>query len=175
MNDYETIINFIAGSRQDYKCFDLLKELLKTNSSFLSCIEKGISEGQITGFSDKLWEQIDKQNIRDYYKNFENYFANGFNLGRCTYTSRQLSFSFQNCYICGGVLDLLKNTTNSEDGSHTWIEDYTFIYDTTLMLKINHKYKEQLGYKTENRINPNLDNIYAYEKEFTNDTSLRRH
>lgn len=162
----------ISEDRKDYKCFDLLKDLL-SNEKFKSIIDIGVNNGYITGFDDELWDKIDNQNIRT-NKTFTEHFEDGINIGSCTSMSRQLSYSFDSCYICGGILPILKGTKNSIDGSHTWILTGDKIIDTSLMLVIDKDYANELGYVELNRVNPNMDEYYRKTKEYTNDTSLNR-
>ena len=112
------------------------------------------------------------QNIRK-INSFEDVFIDGANIGYCTVAAKQLSYSLDDCYICGGTLPLLKNTKNCKDGSHTWILYNDEVIDTTLMLIISYDYIETIGYKEENWYNPNLDPIYLESKTFTRDISIK--
>jgi len=68
---------------------------------------------------------------------------------------------------------VLAGTKNCVDGSHTWLVENGKIYDTTLMLIIDEVFaKESLGYKEENRYDPNRDKFYSAAKEFTLDSSF---
>lgn len=167
------IINYLANDKSEYKCYDLLKQLLKDNEEFRNIIIEGINENKITGFTEEIWNKINKQNIIGGH-NFQDYFQNGFNIGNCTKTSIQLSYSLDYPYICGGTLNILKGTLNSSDGKHTWIIDNNKIIDTSLMLIIDKDYYLKLGYKEENRRNPNTDPRYNSIKDFTNDESLKK-
>ena len=158
-----------------YKCYDTIKKLLKENERFLSIIIKGIQEGKIQGFSAELWDKLAKQNLRSRgVKSFVDVFVDGYNQGYCTVCSKQVSYSLDTCYLCGGVLPILKGTINCPEGAHTWIEYKDKIIDTTLMLVIDKTLKTELGYIEENRYNPNNDPIYSATKEFTNDSSIKR-
>lgn len=163
----------IDDSRNQYKCFDELKRLLKNNNHFLQVISTGVEMGMVSGFSDELWQKIKEQNIRR-IRSFEDVFIDGANIGYCTVASKQLSYSLDNCYICGGVLPILIGTKNCEDGSHTWLLWDNKIIDTTLMLVINQEYASKVGYIEENRYNPLEDPIYLAAKEFTLDTNLKK-
>lgn len=167
------LLEFLAGERQEYKCYDELKRLLTEDENFRKIIEEGIASGKIRGFDKELWEKIRTQNIRR-INSFEDVFIDGANIGYCTVASRQLSFSLNSCYICGGVLPILKGTRNCVDGRHTWISHGDEIIDTTLMLILKEEYSPKIGYIEENRYNPNVDPIYSAAKDFTNDSSLRR-
>lgn len=171
----EKIISIIAPSGSDnYKCYDTLRYLLQ-DEKFLNIISIGIKEGKITGFSESLWQKLASQNIRAKGVNsFLEVLRDGYNQGYCTVCSKQVSYSLDNPYICGGVLPVLKGTTNSPDGSHTWILDKGYIIDTTLMLVIEENYAKNLGYIEENRYNPNIDPIYMSTKEYTCDKTIRK-
>lgn len=169
----EILNAIIDEDKINYRCYDTLKNLLKNNVQFANAVKKGIDTGKITKFSSELWDKIRNQNIR-IINNFEDVFVNGANIGYCTVASKQLSYSFNECFICGGVLPVLKNTPNCIDGSHTWINYNGKIIDTTLMLIIDEDFANEIGYKEQNRYNPNLDSIYLAAKEWTNDSSLKK-
>lgn len=172
----DNIINYIGGEEtKDYHCYDTLKKLLLENENFRATIIKGIQEHKIIGFGQELWAKLKNQNLRSPNVNsFIDVFAEGYNQGYCTVCAKQVSYSLDTCYLCGGVLPLIKGTINCPDGNHTWIEYQDKIIDTTLMLIIDSSYKNELGYIEENRYNPNYDQIYSATKEFTNDTTLKK-
>ncbi len=163
----------ISDERFQYKCFDELKRLIHEDKNFYQTLLNGIKAEKVLGFPEDLWEKINKQNIRG-IDNFETVFKEGANIGYCTVAAKQLSYSFSNCYLCGGVLPILKGTRNCPDGSHTWILVNNKIIDTTLMLIISEDYANKLGYIEENRYDPSIDPIYNASKEFTNDSNLKR-
>ena len=169
----EILNELINNERFNYKCFDLLKQLLNENLEFRNIIEKGVKEHKIFGFNEELWTKINNQNIRG-IDNFESVFRDGANIGYCTVAAKQLSYSLDNPYICGGTVKYLVNTPKSPDGSHTWILNDNYIIDTTLMLIIDKSYMNKLGYVEENKYNPNIDPIYNAAKDFTLDTSLKK-
>lgn len=157
-----------------YKCFDVLKELVNSNNDFCEALKDGYFSGKVEAFGNDTWEKISKQNIRT-INSFMDVFMEGTNIGYCTVASKQLSYSFNDCQICGGLLPILAGTKNCEDGSHTWMIHNGKIYDTTLMLVIDEGFaKERLGYIEENRYDPNKDVYYSAAKEFTLDESLRK-
>ena len=171
----DEMIKYIGSETTNYKCYDTLKTLLNENQEFKNIIIKGIKEGKISGFSNELWEKLNNQNLRSPgVKSFVNVFIDGYNQGYCTVCAKQVSYSLDTCYLCGGVLPILKGTINCPDGNHTWIEYKDKIIDTTLMLVIDKDLKKQFGYIEENRYNPNSDSIYSATKEFTNDTSIKK-
>ena len=159
---------------EDYKCYDILKYLLSTNDEFRKIIVEAIKEGKVRGFSNELWDKLNTQNLRfSGIENFDDIFRNGFNLGYCTPCSKQVSYSLNNCFICGGILPILKGTINCPNGEHTWIEYNGRILDTSLMLDIDSSLSQKIGYLKENEYNPNDNKIYCSAKEFANDPSFR--
>ena len=162
----------IDEDKKGYKCYSELIRLLCENKNFRETIVLGIKEGKIRGIDEKLWEKIRFQNIRR-INSFEDVFIEGANIGYCTVAAKQLSYSLDSCYLCGGTLSILEGTKNCEDGSHTWILYNNEVIDTTLMLIISKDYIEKVGYKEENRYNPNCDLIYLAAKSFTNDNSIK--
>ena len=169
----DLILNLIPESKMDYKCYDELKKILFSNEKYRSIIEEGFLCEKITAFSDEIWEKIRKLNVRG-IDNFEDVFLYGFNIGSCTSICEQLSYSFNHCFICGGRLPLLEGTKNSPDGSHTWISYNEKIIDTTLMLIIDEKFSEKIGYIEENRYNPNMNPFYRAAKEWANDPEFKK-
>lgn len=166
------MLKLLTGEeRYDYKCFDELKRLFNCNEDFKNFVVEGYSKGEISGFNEELWDRIKSQNIRK-INSFEDVFRDGANIGYCTVASKQLSYSLDECYICGGVLPLLKGTTNCEDGSHTWIVCDNRVIDTTLMLIMTEEYANKMGYLEQNRYDPNVDPVYLAAKEFTNDKTI---
>ena len=74
-------------------------------------------------FTIELWLKLKNQNLRSPGVNsFIDVFAEGYNQGYCTVCAKQVSYSLDTCYLCGGVLPLIKGTINCPDGTHTWIE-----------------------------------------------------
>ena len=174
--DIDSIMKYICASgTENYKCYDTLKELLGKDDKFREIVASGIKAGKVEGFNLELWQRLAEQNLRSPGVNsFVDVFIQGANQGYCTVCAKQVSYSLDTCYLCGGVLPILKGTINSPDGSHTWIEYDNKIIDTTLMLIFDTDLKDAFGYIEENRYNPNYDKVYSATKEFTNDTSLRK-
>lgn len=164
----------IDDDKKYYKCFDMLRDLVEKNSEFKKKLEEGFFSGKVEGFSPDVWDKIAKQNVRR-INSFTDVFVEGANLGYCTVASKQLSYSFNGCQICGGVVPLLVGTVNCIDGSHTWMVCDNKIYDTSLMLIIDEGFaKESLGYIEENRYDPNRDFRYSAAKEYTLDEDIRK-
>lgn len=168
----ENILRHIYEDKFDYKGTEIMKQLFYNNEEFRNIIIEGIKTGKVSGFPKELWDKIEKQNIRR-INSFLDVFKEGANLGYCTPASKQLSYSLPDgCLIAGGVVEYLKGTKNSMDGSHTWVVYDGKIYDTTLMLMIDLDFASKLKYKQERIDNPLLDSNYRAAKEFTNDTEL---
>ena len=161
----------IKYGTESYKCYDILRGKL-LDENFCNKIKKGIESNKVFGFTDELWKMIENQNLRAPFS-FIDVFKDGANKKYCTVAAKQLSYSFDTCYICGGILPILAGTDNCKDGSHTWIDKDGYVIDTSLMLIIEENFAKELGYVEENRYNPNLDSIYRAAKEFTNDNSLK--
>ena len=157
----------------EYKCFDLLKEKLKENHHFREIIKIGIKAGLVSKFPRDLFDRVCEQNIRARFEPVQ-LFIDGANIGSCTTMSKLVSYSLDNCDICGGTLDILEGTKNSVAGSHTWISYRGIAIDTSLMISVNEKFTKQFGYIEENRYNPNIDPIYRAAKDYATDKDLRR-
>ncbi len=167
-SEIKSILEFLIDEDIfEYKCFDILKEKLITDKEFRETIKKGIEKGKIKKFPRELFDKVCNQNIRAPFDMVQ-IFIDGANLGNCTKMSLMVSYSLPECEICGGTLDILKGTKNSEDGSHTWISYNGWIIDTSLMITISESIKEELHYNEENRYNPNIDEYYIVSKEYSN-------
>ena len=175
MNVKEILDYLYTAKEPNFKCYDTIKSLLEKNEEFRNIIINGIKENKIWGFDQDLWQKLESQNLRSPgVKSFVDVFRDGYNQGYCTVCAKQVSYSLNTCYICGGTLPILKGTTNCQDGEHTWIEYQNTIIDTTLMILIDKEYSKKIGYIEENRYNPNNDRIYSATKEFTNDMTIKR-
>lgn len=174
-DDMDKILSsLIDDKRKDYKCFGMLKHYYETDEEFAKFLRKGVLEGRILGYDDKLWDKMASLNVRAPI-NFEEAFGEGFNEGNCTKFSKYLSYCFSYPQICCGTLPLIKGSKNSPDGRHTWISFNGMIYDTSLMLIMEEEYaKKGLKYDEENRYNPNSSPSYSAAKEFANDKHLNR-
>ena len=169
----EQILKFLYEDRKNYKGTIIMKDLLNSNEEFKKLITKGIEEGKIIGFTEELWDKIEKQNMRR-VNSFTEVFEKGYNLGNCTNIATQLRFSFPNdCLIGCGIVDYLKGTLNSKNGEHTWVVWKGKIYDPTFMIIIDEEYSKKLKYNQTDIYNPNSNSMYSAEKDFTNDPNLR--
>lgn len=171
----EQLITFLYKERSNYKGLAVLKDLLQ-NEELFNLFLKHMESGKILPFDDQDFSKIENQNIRG-INNFIDVFREGFNIGCCTPTSKQLSYSFDNVDLVSGLMENLKGTKNSPNGEHSWMEVDGYIYDTTLMLKIDKSLAKELGYKEENRIMYSqlcCDKFYSCTKDYTNDSELRR-
>lgn len=156
----------------NYKGLSLLKNLIATNSTFKEKLKYGIDLKKVIGFDEEVFDKIRAQNIRR-ISSFEDVFKDGANIGYCTVAVKQLSYSYDGVKISGGTVPFLKGTTNSIDGSHTWMVFNGKVYDTSLMLIMDEVFAKNIfNYNEENFYDPMIDPIYVATKEFTCDTSL---
>lgn len=86
----------------------------------------------------------------------ETIFKEGLNIGNCLLTAYHISSIIPNAIICTGKVDLVKGTKNAPKGDHVWIEDDSYIYDTTLMVKIPRSAVLSGYYINRNVISPDL-------------------
>lgn len=169
----EIIDKIIPKGREQYKCYDLIKNLLK-NKKFYNILELGFNSGNILPFNEELLQEFNKLNIRWPVKDIDEVLYLGGNIGGCTTMAYQLSFLFDDCYKCAGFLPILKGTKNSCDGRHTWMESSNgWIYDTSLMLIINKTYSKMIGYQENIREKYDDLQFYSEQKEFALDKSFR--
>ena len=163
-------MEILYGKRKDYKGTQIMKDLLVKNENFRSMIVDGIKTGNIYGWPEELWIELDKQNLMLRKGNVSDIFKDGANIGDCTGCSTIVSYSFPlGCLYVGGTVDYLIGTKNSVDGRHTWIENKEIIYDTTFMIAINEKYSEKLTYNPIYKTDPNKNKNYSAGKDFAID------
>jgi len=162
------------------KGYDLLKDLCNNNNTLKQIILKGFEEGTIRFFNENEWNKIDSQNFVSPTKNAKNFidiFLLGLNIGSCVYTSKQLSYSFDDVDLVSGIVPFLKGTKNSPNGGHAWLENNSSIIDTSLLLVIDKSLKNDLGYIEECRISSEVlanNSIYQARKKFVNDISFKQ-
>ena len=54
----------IVKGTENYKCYDILKDLYANNPEFKKIVDEGIESGKVFAFSQELWETLDMQIIR---------------------------------------------------------------------------------------------------------------
>ena len=165
---------------KEYKCYELLKHLIKTNTAFRTTYIENIKTRKIRLFNEEEWTKINNQNFTSLVpglNEFSDMFKLGYNIGNCVGTARQLSYSYDDVDIVSGTLPILKGTLNAEkEGGHCWLETADYIIDTSLMLVIDKSLKQELGYNEEQRLTSfrlQTNAIYQSRKEFTNDINLK--
>lgn len=170
----EIIDKIIPQGRENYKCYDLIKNILENNNELKKIIEDGFNTGKIVQFDEELLQKFGELNVRWPY-NIDEVLLLGGNIGGCTTMAYELSFLFENCFKCAGILPILKGTKNSEDGRHTWMESSDgWIYDTSLMLVIDKKYMKEIGYQENIREKYSSQQFYSQQKEFALDSNLQK-
>ncbi len=126
---------------KEYKCYELLKHLIKTNTTFRTTYIENIKTRKIRLFNEEEWTKINNQNFTSLVpglNEFSDMFKLGYNIGNCVGTARQLSYSYDNVDIVSGTVPILKGTLNAEkEGGHCWLETTDYIIDTSLMLVID--------------------------------------
>lgn len=157
------------------KGFGLLKELYQTNQEFRAVLDKGIQLGHIRFFGKEEFEKMRHQNYISPtldVNTLEDMYIMGYNIGDCKGMSFQLSYSYNDVDIVTGINHFLKETKNSLQGGHLWLETKTDIIDTSLMLIIDINYKKEMGYQEDYRITASdlrKSQMYQSRKEWTND------
>ena len=163
------------------KAYNLFWDFYNHNDNFHNLVEENITKGKIRFFNSNEWDRINSQNFispLEELKEFSDLFIQGYNIGNCVGTSRQLSYSYNNVDIVSGKLPILKGTLNALfEGGHCWLETPNKIIDTTLMLVIDKSLKDKFGYIEEQRITSKelaMSSKYQARKEFVNDKSIKK-
>lgn len=157
--------------------YELRKNLFIQNSIY-EAVNQHMDQGHISEFDNELWEKIkctDVFMLRDFFQIFEE----GLNIGTCGLTARYLSYIFDDFVLVeDGFCNILRGTKGSIRGEHAWLEVGGFIYDTTLLLKIDKATGYKLfGYEpiimttSEKLLN---EDLYILQKGFANDVSSIR-
>lgn len=138
-------------------------------------LDKFMKEEKITEFDNELMKRIkntDVPMLRDFFQIFEE----GLNIGTCGLTTRYLSYLFDDFIIVEeGKCNILIGTKGAINGEHSWLLVDKYVYDTTLMLRINKDIAySELGYTPYKQITSeeiNKDDLYVIQKEIARDKS----
>jgi len=177
-----------------FKGYDLLRKLIKENPEFRDKFLKYRASGEIAYFGQEDWLKITNQNFLpppyppyDEIESFYQLFEKGINIGACIYSSKQLSYSFDNVDLVRGFQRYLVGTPSSKNGGHCWMEVDSYIYDTTLLIKIKKEIAVEMGYsdKTISSRTSNIECVrwdyetlmsngsYRARKKYINDPSIK--
>lgn len=119
------------------------------DENFKEVYDFGIKNYLITPFSEFLFDQTRGVYIKDLDMSLYDYFMDGNHIGRCFTTAYYLSELFDEFTVYRGFLPAIQGTKNSINGNHAWLVSDGYIYDTSLLLKIDEQLAEYLGYKIE--------------------------
>lgn len=130
-----------------------------------------------------LLEETKNINVESYSSMYE-YFKRGDHIGTCMNTSRLMGVIFKDPLFYKGYADFLTGTKNCSDGIHAWIEtkinNKDYVVDTSMMLLIPTKLKEELGYRSPQKpytveditsYGDNCDTFYTHYEEMTKYTT----
>ena len=115
---------------------------INNNLELKNKIQYGIDNNLVFKFGDEEIEKLRSLSYVVIYDDVIKLFEEGYNLGNCSEFAKLLSYAYPNSKIGIGYF---KPSYNGENG-HAWMETDEYIYDTTLLLKIdkwnyqNHKY-----------------------------------
>jgi hypothetical protein len=154
----------------------LKNELIKTNKKIKDLIDMYEGENLVFDFGPEEWDKISSQNFPDLKGGFMEVFEKGINIGNCGGTVKRFSYSYDNVDIVIGELPILKGTVGSPEGGHVWLEDNQYIYDTSLLLKIDKRIKDEFGYKDKVILTWDMlmsDPLYSARREYVNDKSIK--
>ena len=145
----------------------LREQVFKKNSKY----EEFLDKGKIYGFESyeyngKVLEEVLKSVNIDTYSSMYEYFALGDNIGTCGFSSALMGVMFKDVKWNRGIIPAIAGTSNSENGSHAWIDvnhnENRIIIDTSLLLVIPEEYSIELGYVPTN--------TYTIEQKYDDDS-----
>lgn len=154
---------------------NLPSDELRSSLNFDVNFHKYINENLILPFDSKLITRIKNTNVpmlRDFYQIFEE----GLNIGTCGLTARYLSYLFNDFILVeNGICILLIGTKGSPNGEHAWLEIGEYIYDTTLMLKIQKDIAYLNSWYLPQKVTTSeelkKDELYVLQKKMANNKS----
>ena len=151
VNIWEKMIKIFKYKLTDKEITNLRKETIEKQPK----IKEYMENGEIKTFEEfeyngkTLLERTKDINVESYSSMYE-LFQRGHHIGNCGHTSRFIGIMFENPLFHTGKADCLQGTKNSEDGGHAWIETeidkQKYIIDTSMLLVIPKKLKEEIGY-----------------------------
>jgi hypothetical protein len=129
-------------------------------------------------WNETLEKEIFSIDLDDWYEEkistlkMQEIYEKGLNIGRCGLTSRYFAIHFPNAVYHRGKCSILVGTKNAEHGEHAWItreeDGTTFIYDSTLMLKIPESVASKY-YTTERILDNDSARIFSEYETYSND------
>lgn len=143
---------------------------INNNLELKNKIQYGIDNNLVFKFGDEEIEKLRSLSYVVIYDDVIKLFEEGYNLGNCSEFAKLLSYAYPNSKIGIGYF---KPSYNGENG-HAWMETDEYIYDTTLLLKIDKKYAKTLGYVKLKEFDPMLDSIYRNRKNTYEDRKTNR-
>ena len=159
------------------KSEEFKKTIFKKYPDFSEKVKIGKEKGLIQDFGFEEFEKISSLSKFVINTDFKQAFYDGFNVGRCGFFAKTMSYAYDSPSIISGFLPILKNTPGSEKGEHGWFENDNYIYDTSLLLKIDKKYSNVLGYIEKGRYSYSdlmRDSVYSTRKEMYNDLVVNK-
>lgn len=123
------------------------------NPGFRKAYIYGVKHGLIQRFPDGFMNDMRSIYLAIRQCTLYDFFLNGQNVGRCRETADYLTRMFSQWAVYIGVLPAIKGTLRSPGGEHAWLVAGGKIYDTSLLLIIDEKYAENLGYKVVELLN----------------------
>ena len=152
VNVWEKMIKIFQYRPSNKEMPNLREEAIKRQPKIKEYMENGeiktFEEFEYNGKS--LLERTKDINVESYSSMYE-LFERGHHIGNCGHTSRFMGIMFENPLFHTGKAECLKGTKNSEDGGHAWIETeidkQKYIIDTSMLLVIPEKLKEEIGYE----------------------------
>lgn len=120
---------------------------------FKEAYDFGIKNGLIKHFDENFINEMKYIYINFINCSLYDYFKNGDNVGFCLDACNHISEMFDEYEIYKGFLPAIRETKHSPNGEHAWIISDGMIYDTSLLLIIDKKFSEKLGYEPHGLVN----------------------
>lgn len=147
------------------KASEYSKFYIESHPELKEQIEYGLNNGLVFNFGNDEFEKLKSLSYVVIFDDVINLFKEGYNLGNCSEFAKLLSYAYDSSKIAIGYF---KPSYNGQNG-HAWMEYGNYIYDTTLLLKIDKEYANVLGYVKLKEYDPMTNSLYRNRKQIYNE------
>ena len=147
------------------KASEYSKFYIESHPELKEQIEYGLNNGLVFNFGNDEFEKLNSLSYVVIFDDVINLFKEGYNLGNCSEFAKLLSYAYDSSKIAIGYF---KPSYNGQNG-HAWMECGNYIYDTTLLLKIDKEYANVLGYVKLKEYDPMTNSLYRNRKQIYNE------
>ena len=138
------------------KASEYSKFYIESHPELKEQIEYGLNNGLVFNFGNDEFEKLKSLSYVVIFDDVINLFKEGYNLGNCSEFAKLLSYAYDSSKIAIGYFKPRMECGN-------------YIYDTTLLLKIDKEYANVLGYVKLKEYDPMTNSLYRNRKQIYNE------